>query len=97
MTRALLLLFVLAIWSAEGQQRVYNVLDFHAAGDGKTDDAKVTVAQPHEFLIQVTAFAWLEFLSPSLSKRRSWRHGKRLAATGGASRSWPSPEKGCSC
>ncbi|XP_039811577.1 probable polygalacturonase At1g80170 [Panicum virgatum] len=41
MTRALLLLFVLAIWSAEGQQRVYNVLDFHAAGDGKTDDAQL--------------------------------------------------------
>jgi len=63
MTRALLLLlllFVLAIWSAEGQQRVYDVLDFHAAGDGKTDDAQVTAAQPHEFLIlQVPAFAWL--------------------------------------
>ena len=49
MTRALLLLFVLAIWSAEGQQRVYDVLDFHAAADGKTDDAQVTAAQPHEF------------------------------------------------
>jgi polygalacturonase len=62
MTRALLLLllFVLAIWSAEGQQRVYDVLDFHAAGDGKTDDAQVAAAQPHEFLIlQVPAFAWL--------------------------------------
>ena len=49
MTRALLLLFVLAIWSAEGQQRVYDVLDFHAAADGKTDDAQVTAAQPHQF------------------------------------------------
>ena len=50
MTRALLLLFVLmTIWSAEGQQRVYDVLDFHAAADGKTDDAQVTAAQPHQF------------------------------------------------
>ncbi|PVH39395.1 hypothetical protein PAHAL_5G491900 [Panicum hallii] len=40
MTRALLLLFALAIRSAGGQQRVHNVIDFHAAGDGKTDDAQ---------------------------------------------------------
>lgn len=46
MKRALLLMFVLAvIWSAEGHRRIYNVLDFHAAGDGKTDDAKVTAAK----------------------------------------------------
>jgi hypothetical protein len=48
MTRALLLLFALAIRSAGGQQRVHNVIDFHAAGDGKTDDAQVTAAQPNE-------------------------------------------------
>ncbi|XP_025815734.1 polygalacturonase ADPG2-like [Panicum hallii] len=42
MTRALLLLFALAIRSAGGQQRVHNVIDFHAAGDGKTDDAQVS-------------------------------------------------------
>jgi CxxC motif-containing protein (DUF1111 family) len=51
-TRALLLLFVLAIRSAEGQHRGYSVFAFHAAGDGKTDDAQVTAAQPHEFLTQ---------------------------------------------
>ncbi|KAF8704831.1 hypothetical protein HU200_031069 [Digitaria exilis] len=38
-------MFVLAvIWSAEGHRRIYNVLDFHAAGDGKTDDAKAFLA-----------------------------------------------------
>ncbi|RLM91226.1 hypothetical protein C2845_PM08G03980 [Panicum miliaceum] len=44
MTRALLLLFALAIRSAGGQQRVHNVFDFHAAGDGKTDDAQAFLA-----------------------------------------------------
>ncbi|RLN16069.1 hypothetical protein C2845_PM02G24650 [Panicum miliaceum] len=43
-TCALLLLFVLAIRSAEGQHRGYNVFAFHAAGDGKTDDAQAFLA-----------------------------------------------------
>ncbi|CAO2185867.1 unnamed protein product [Urochloa humidicola] len=40
----LLLFVVLAFRSAEGDQRIYNVLNFHAKGDGKTDDAQAFLA-----------------------------------------------------
>ncbi|CAO2193875.1 unnamed protein product [Urochloa humidicola] len=40
----LLLFVVLAVRSAEGDQRIYNVLNFHAKGDGKTDDAQAFLA-----------------------------------------------------
>jgi hypothetical protein len=40
----LLLLVLAAVQSAAQQGKRYNVMDFHAAGDGSTDDAKVTRA-----------------------------------------------------
>jgi hypothetical protein len=40
------LLALSAARSAAGQQgKSYSVMDFHAAGDGNTDDAKVTTAR----------------------------------------------------
>jgi hypothetical protein len=43
---ALLLVMFAAVQSAAGQKgKRYIVMDFHAAGDGSTDDAKVTPAQ----------------------------------------------------
>ncbi|CAL4958516.1 unnamed protein product [Urochloa decumbens] len=44
--RASLLLFVLvvAVRSVEGNQRIYNVFNFRAAGDGKTDDTQAFLA-----------------------------------------------------
>jgi hypothetical protein len=40
-----LLLVLAAVESAAQQGKRYSVMDFHAAGDGSTDDAKVTPAQ----------------------------------------------------
>ncbi|KAJ1282367.1 hypothetical protein BS78_03G046700 [Paspalum vaginatum] len=40
----ILLLIALAIRSAQGHQQIYSVVDFHAAADGKTDDAQAFLA-----------------------------------------------------
>ena len=45
-----IMLLVLAIQSAQCHQHKYNVVNFHAAADGKTDDSQVTAANAKKFL-----------------------------------------------
>ena len=99
-----IMLLVLAIQSAQCHQHKYNVVNFHAAADGKTDDSQVTAANANFFLKVATTpkkFALLLVFLISLSvvfaaKRHSWRHGRRLAAIR-PGQSWSYREEGHSC
>lgn len=106
------LLLVLAVRSAAAarspvlaakarKQGRYSVLDFHAAGDGKTDDAPVTASVTHSpwfwtFMLLCQISDQVFVLLFTIMERRSWRHGKQLAATA-ARLSWSSLEDGHSC
>lgn len=56
-----ILVLVLVIRWAEGQPQIYNVRDFHAFGDGETDDAEVTT-QPFEYLQILCVFSYIAIL-----------------------------------
>ena len=48
----MLLVLVWAIRSAQCHQQKYNVVRFHAAADGKTDDSQVAAAQRQNFFFE---------------------------------------------
>lgn len=97
------LLLVLATRPAQcHQQQSYDVVrNFHAAADGKTDDAKVNAKKNALLLASTSTPSIPAFLLGLVTivaakTRRSWRHGRRRAATR-PGQSWSSREDGRSC
>lgn len=96
------LLLVLATRPAQCHQQSYDVVrNFHAAADGKTDDAKVNAKKNALLLASTSTPSIPAFLLGLVTivaakTRRSWRHGRRRAATR-PGQSWSSREDGRSC